>query len=488
MNNILNRGFVHPYIVFQFAAGIIDTEPPRYFASFKQNRSVEQACTFTLTINYVPTNEGEADTIHNLILASVNKPVYYQYGYVTPGGGLVVQNNLYTGLFTNYDETLGEGYCTYTISGIARSIEITSPKVNVTSFMNELKAQGGSIQPSMVARRLIEEDETSGIKELFEQFDINIDHSDVEVDVESFNITGNTVHDVFFGTVVGENVLPNGLVNLSHADYTPEEMINSGLLSEQDTMLLGQYDIKVHYGISSQITSEEEQAARSLEYLRKCPFVCYFDNVVDVHGDTLKGSFYYKPMKTMQPTNIFEYHYGNNFLDSDVLAFNAHVDCTVAMGNIKSLEGVSSGIDPNGNTQGSNLNTVSKEGFNPITFPTLSGFDESAFVTSSMLAKALQFPFEADMTIIGQTDCNKLMDTIEVLVYVNGARHPLFSGKYIILEITDELSDAGFTTQFKLLKEVSDTYDASNAPNYVSTPEQGRVYYQQNATVNDYRV
>lgn len=122
-----------------------------------------------------------------------------------------------------------------------------------------------------------------------------------------------------------------------------------------------------------------------------------------------------------------------------------------------------------------------------MTFETLSGFDESAFVTSSMLAKALHFPFEAEMTIVGQTDCNKLMDTIEVLVYVNGAKHELFSGKYVITDITDNLSQDGFTTTFKLLKSVPDTYDVSGAPNYVGTSQTGRVFYQQVATKDDYR-
>lgn len=486
MNAILNRGFVAPYIVFQFAAGTIDTEPPRYFASFTQNRSVDQACQFTLTLIYVPQNESEANTIHNLILASVNKPVYYQYGYITPRGGKLVQNNLYTGIFTTYDETINEGYCTYTISGVARSIEILRPKVNVDTYIKELKNKGGKIKPSEVARQLIEEDDTSGIKELFENFDINIDQCDAEVPVESINIPGKTLHDVFFGTVVGQNVSPNGIVNLSHMELTTEEIFSTGLLSESDYTLLSDYNIVNTYA-SSSATQEMQDLAESVEYLRKMPFICYFDNVVNVHGDRLKGSFYYKPIKTMQPTNIFVYHYGNNFIDSDVLNFSVHVDCSRAMGNISALNKVSASIDPDGNIQGSNLNLASKEGFNPMTFETLSGFDESAFVTSSMLAKALHFPFEAEMTIVGQTDCNKLMDTIEVLVYVNGAKHELFSGKYVITDITDNLSQDGFTTTFKLLKSVPDTYDVSGAPNYVGTSQTGRVFYQQVATKDDYR-
>lgn len=490
MNSILNRGFVHPYIVFQFEAGTIDTEPPRYFASFTQTRSPDKACTFTLTITYTPqSDEGDSLRIHQLLLSSVNKPVYYQYGYVTPNGGLVVQNNLYTGLFTQYDEQINDGYLTYTISGVSRAIEINSPKVTVDQFLHNLKAEGGSIKPSEVARKLIEEDETTGIKELFQDFDIYIDHCDMPVDVDEINFYGDTLHDVFFGTVVGEHQQPGGLVSLSRMEYTPDEIIERGIFSDTEVSLYNNFKFKVAHGISNQISEAEQNAFNSVNMLATCPFVCYFDNVVNTAGEHLKGSFHYVPKYTRQVTDIFMYHYGNSFIDSDVLSFSAKIDGATAMASVLGLDKIDSNIDANGNIIGSNLNAVGYlEGFKPNTYSTLSGFNDAAMITSTTLAHNLNFPFEAEMTIVGQTDCNKLLDKIHVEVYVNGVKHDLFSGDYIINGITDNLSADGFTTTFKLFKSVSGVYDSSDAPEYVSTANDwsSRPFTDQRAFRDDY--
>jgi hypothetical protein len=57
------------------------------------------------------------------------------------------------------------------------------------------------------------------------------------------------------------------------------------------------------------------------------------------------------------------------------------------------------------------------------------------------------------MTVIGQTQCSQLLDKIQVNIMFNGVPHPGLSGRYVILEITDDLSDSGFTTTFKLLRD-----------------------------------
>ena len=59
------------------------------------------------------------------------------------------------------------------------------------------------------------------------------------------------------------------------------------------------------------------------------------------------------------------------------------------------------------------------------------------------------------MTVVGQTDCNQLMDKITVNVFVNGLEHLGLSGQYVIMGIEDDLSDSGFTTKFDLTKLVS---------------------------------
>lgn len=490
MNSILNRGFVHPYIVFQFDAGTIDTEPPRYFASFTQTRTAEKACTFTLNITYTPSvDDGDVLRIHQLLLSSVNKPVYYQYGYVTPGGGLVVQNKLYTGLFTNYDEQMDQGFLNYTISGVSRAIEVNSPTVNIQQFLADLKSKGGMIQPSEVARKLIFEDETTGIKELFQDFEIHIDQVDEPVDVSEINFYGNTLHDVFFGTVIGEHKQPGGLVSLSRMEYSPDEIVEHGIFSDTEINLYNNFKFKAAHGISSQISQEEQNAFDAVNMLSTCPFVCYFDNVVNTNGEHLKGSFHYVPKYTRQVTDIFTYHYGNSFIDSDVLSFNAKIDGGTAMASVLGLDEIDSNIDANGNIMGSNLNAVGYlEGFKPCTYSTVSGFNDAAMVTATTLAHNLNFPFEAEMTVVGQTDCNELLDLIHVDVYVNGVKHDLFSGNYVINEITDNLSAEGFTTTFKMIKSISGIYDSSDAPNYISTKNDltSRPYTDQRAFRNDY--
>lgn len=492
MNSIMNRGFVHPYIVFQFAAGTIDVEPPKYFASFSHQRTVDSAGEFTLVINYVPNPGEDSDTniIHKLILSSINEPVYYQYGYVTPGGGLVVQNQLYTGLLTKYDEQINDGYLTYTLSGpTTRSIEIASSTVNVTQFLHDLKSKGGTIKPSQVARMLVEEDDTTGIKELFSDFDIHIDHCDEPVDVEEINFYGDTLHDVFFGTVVNNYTQPGGLVSLSRMEFSPDEIIERGIFTDAEVNLYNNFKFKAAHGISGQISEAEQSAFNSINMLATCPFVCYYDNVVSATGEKLKGSFYYVPKYTRQVTDIFTYHYGNSFLDSDVLSFSATIDGSVAQGNIGRLTGVDASIDANGNLQGSNLNVVGYlEGFKPNTYSTVSGFNEAALVSSTTIAEAMNFPFEAEMTIIGQTDCNKMLDKIHVDVYVNGVKNEILTGDYIIQGITDNLSADGFTTTFKLFRSLDGVYDSSDTPNYVGTSNDytSRVYTQQRAFRDDY--
>ena len=492
MNAIMNRGFVHPYIVFQFDAGTldantIDTEPPRYFVSFTQNRTTDEACTFTLTLMYAPQASESEDTnrIHGLLLSSVNKPVFYQYGYVTPGGGIVTQNQVYTGLFTNYNEQLEGGYLTYTISGVSRSYQVANEQVNVTQFLNNLKSKGGTIQPSVVARQLVEEDDTTGIKELFQNFEIRIDHCDEPVDVDEINFYGNTLHDVFFGTVMDTYVQPGGLVSLSRMPLSAE----NGIFSDREMSLYNTYRIKVANGISSEITADEQAAYDAVKMLSVCPFVCYYDNVVSVFGDSLKGTFHYVPKYTRQVTSIFEYHYGNSFIDSDVLSFDAKIDGAKAMGTVTSLDRIDSSIDANGNLQGSNLNAVGNlEAYKPNTYSTVSGFNDAAMVSSTVLAEALNFPFEAEMTIIGQTECNKLLDKIHVDVYVNGVKNTILTGDYIIKGITDNLSQDGFTTTFTLFKSVDGIYDSSDVPSYIASANDwsGRAFTDQRFTRDDY--
>ena len=89
------------------------------------------------------------------------------------------------------------------------------------------------------------------------------------------------------------------------------------------------------------------------------------------------------------------------------------------------------------------------------------------------------------MTVLGQIEPNQLLDSITVNVMVNGVRHDVMSGKYTILGIEDDLSDSGFTTTFRLLK---DTWAVSNSDiSNVYTNESNKSKENEKALKNDYK-
>lgn len=437
MNSILSNGFVRPIIHFEFASGslntIIDTNPPTCFSNFHQNRSCKTAASFELTLFYVPGTFGEnqALVMHEMLLSSVKLPVQYYYGYVTPGGGLQWQDQIYRGIFTSYTEDLQEGYLVYKINGIASAVEMITPDVNVEDFIAKKKAELGSgkVQPSMLLEEMINSNET-GMREIFDGYELVIQHTDEEVPISSINIKNGPLQEVLCGKTNTDGTVNNGgIVGLSYCH--PKSLLHcSEMVQMAKSGFLPNNSI-------SKITVE--------------PYVCYFDNVM--RGGSQKGTFYYVPKYSKQNTNSFVYEYGNNYLNSDVLSFNVSIDCTVAMATIGSTLAASSSIDYDGNPIGTTYNLAQVNGFIPDSYTTISGLNSSSLVTASMIADALHFPYEATMTVIGQTVCNQLLDKIDVTIMFNGVLHTGLSGKYIILDISDELSDSGFTTTFKLQRD-----------------------------------
>ena len=495
MNSILNRGFVSPYIEFHFAAGTIDTLPPRYFASFQQNRSVDKSCSFTLTLIYAPENfdDDTAMIIDRFLLSSVKKDVSYRYGYKTAHGGLSLQNRCYKGIFTTYNEDIQEGYLVYTISGFAKSIELTSPTVCVSDYINRLKGIIDRRKPSYIVKDLIYGNgiaANTGISDYFKNYEIFIDHTDETVLTSSVNIQDGPLHDVFFGTAKSDgSTLPNGLVSLSYREYTPQSILDNQLLPKEVITRASEYSLRLRYNSSGMSDSEiavGESAQNALKNLKKMPFICFYDNAVSSIDSGSHGSFYYVEKYTRQPTNIFRYNFGNNFIDSDVLSFNVSYDSSKAVASVPSLQEVTADIDAGGEAIGSNYNNMRADGFVENTYSTPSGFNESAFISTTTMASAMIFPFEATMTVVGQTDCNRLMDCVRVLVYVNGKEHLAMSGDYTILGIEDELSENGFTTTFKLIK--SDwAINNDKLPEYATNYKSGnRVWYNQQACADDY--
>lgn len=478
MNSIMNHGFVSPYFLFNFAGGSIDTVPPRYFMSFHQDRSVNHAASFELTLVYVAGTLGDktASNIHQLLLSSVDQPVYYQYGYRTPGGGVTTQDQAYTGIFTQYVEDINEGFLTYKICGVAHAVPIIEPRVNVESYINILKKEGGMVQPSQIVETLIKEDKDSGISELLRGFEIDIEKTDKMVDITTINVKNGPLAEVLNGKKNADGTgLPGGLVSYSVAPIEYNISIKS---------LASAYDTLVSHGASSNVTYSMEEAKNKMINQAEQPFVCYYDNVIGKIGSSGKGSFHYVPKQRRQITNHFIYNFGNNFIDSDVLSFNVSVDDIVAMANKNSANSTSCSIDTNGNLIGSNYNEAKASDFTRNTYNTLSGFDESAWMTIGMLADTLNFSYNATMTVVGQTECNQLLDKITVNVFVNGVPHVGLTGDYIIMSISEDLSDSGFTTTFELQRAVE---SISLENDLVATPTNGQAAKDAKNLVDDYK-
>ena len=466
MNDILNRGFAAPFIRFNFLNGTIDSSPPRYFMSFSQDRSVEQAASFTLTIIYVPGEFGESESnyIHNLLLTSVNNPVTYQYGYITPGGGLMLQNQWYRGQFISYTENLGnDGTLTYEITGIGESVEMQTPFVKIQDYLTARKAQAGNgalskVQPSTIVEYLVTTD--PDISKYFENFNIEIFELDDRIDVNSINVADGTLQEVFAGKYKADGTKSiGGFVSYSNIEFTPEQAIAQGLISDSAVTRNAERSIMISHGASSSVTAAQNEAHNMIGKIRKIPFVCFFDNVFDgsyVGSTTLKGTFCYKPkFSSEQPNNIYVYNFGNSYRDSDVLSFNVTNDCTPAFASAKRLNSVSADIGVTGESVGSSYNVLQDTGFKVNSYNTISGFNEAVFFSQSTLAEAFNFPYEATMEIFGQTECNKLLDKIRVNILFNNVQHPYLSGDYVILSISDEVSSSGFTTTFKLQRDFS---------------------------------
>lgn len=471
MNSIMNYGFVSPYINFNFATGSIEplNFPPSYFMSLTNKREVDKACVFTLTLMYAPGNFGDdtALLLHQLLLTSKDKDVTYGYGYITPNGGVNEQNQYYRGKFISYTESINDGYLTYTVEGVAEEVSCGNAPVNIETFM-ERKKKGKTIwgagkeytiqpdimvQPSMLVEELLTIDTTSGMRDYFEDYDLVIAHTDRLVDVRTINVDNGCLHDVLFGkSTINNTKIPSGFVDYSVEETERQVLLDSGYLTDNELALLNGYDILTAHGASSSITQEMQEVYNRVSALQVTPYVCYYDNVVSSIGSNKKGTFYYVPKENRQITNIFTYNFGNSYIDSDVIDFSVDYDASVAVATTPALEKVDVNVDVNGDLTGSNYNILENDGFMKQSYNTLSGFNEAEFLTESLISENLNYPHTATLKVIGQIDCNKLLDIIRVNVMFNGSYHPGLSGDYQIHGIEDELTSDGFVTTFSLVR------------------------------------
>lgn len=452
-NSITREGVVTPFVIVNFANGCIDLMPPRYFISFDNVRTCKAACKFTLTITYVPDtfSAGRPDVIHNLLLSSKNQRVTYQYGYYDSNGRCHMQQQVYAGTFYEYDEdvNLDSGQLTYNIKGVANVIEFLNNRASIQSGPTD-------IQPSKFVRRLVTEE--PGFDIIGQNFDLDIDHTDIIVPkISEYSDEG--ILDIIMGKVQEDGTRFGGIVDLSKKRLNISEALNQGVITREEYM---NYEASTH-ALSSYGTKDGD--LRNLWYSRRSSiqdklyddFICFFDNIVSGSGH--QGTFHYIPKQGRQSGNTFIFEYGNNVPYSDVLNFSVTYQGAVALAAVGAYDTVSNNIDAEGNNIGTShvvnpLNQLSRN-----IYPTISGFNEDVFFANSLLTECLVYPFKAQMTVLGQIEPNQLLDTIYVVVLVNGTPHPSMTGEYQVLSITDNISSSGFTTEFELIRVVNEVQE-----------------------------
>ena len=213
--------------------------------------------------------------------------------------------------------------------------------------------------------------------------------------------------------------------------------------------------------------SQASEFAKSIQNKLGTPFRCYVDDIYSSGGKY--GTLYYVPGSKTESNNVFEFDFGNTYRDSDVLSFSVNYDGSVALAAASATDNVTTAVDAEGNPIGASNTILSVNNLSRNTFPTLSGFNEEMFFSHEELSRIMLYPFEANMTIMGQLVPNQLLDIIYVVIKLNGAEVPHLTGKYQILEINDNVSDSGFTTTFKLIRYVQDSKAQGYMENSVST-------------------
>lgn len=456
-NEILKYGIATPFVLFNFAnmASIesSDNNRPRYFMSLEHNRTCTKACTFKLTIVYVPDtfSPGQPTIIDNMLVSTVRQQISYHYGYYDYFGVKHIQQQLYVGQVYTYNSDINAstGTITYTIEG-------TSHVAQLTSEYAEIKGTADLRQPSKYFRNRLRDWKGDGFEWLKRYYAIHIEHTDKLVQIP--NLGRAPVLDLIMGK--SNNITKNdgniakvgGLVDYSLAlpGNSMEELHNKGYVSQT---LYDQY----------QRASSGEQAKKLWQEVQDklgTPYVCYIDDSYSEHDKY--GTLHYVPRRGNETDNVFHFDYGNHFRDSDVLNFSVTYDGSVALAAASATQNISVGVDAEGNPIGAsnvitNVNNLARN-----SFPTLSGFNEDAFVSKHQLSKIMLYQFEATMTIMGQIRPNQLLDIIEVVITINGTEVPELTGRYQILEINDSVSEGGFTTTFRLIRYVPEETEVMN--------------------------
>ena len=487
-NVILNAGVTTPFVLFNFATGSIEaTIKPKYFVSLSHNRTCKQACTFKLTVMYVPDTfeVGRPTLIDNMLVTSQNERVTYQYGYYDWRGVRYVQYQTYVGQLNKYDSNIdvASGTITYTIEGNAVAVEL----LNFQTSLDSTQHNKYGWTPAQVLKICSQPDyEDRPFYQLGLNYERVISETDEFVELPSYKQQG--MMDIILGSAKGATNADNaekqtnidkdgGIVQHSRIKLysTVWDAWRAGEITNEE--FASNYIEPNGIEDSSTATDEEKDRANKYSQLRQNAeaklysyFMAYFDDGANMTHKY--GTFYYVPKEGRMASNTFVYEYGNNISNSDVLSVSFTYDGSVALANSSLSSAVSASIDATGQNIGQSNSTTSVLALGRNTYPTLSGFNEDKFLSQRELTSYMIYPSKATLQIMGQIQPSNLMDVVDLIILINGTKHPTLSGEYTVLSIIDDVSNSGFTTTLELVRKEDTskiTYET-----YVTNPKKGK--------------
>jgi hypothetical protein len=109
-------------------------------------------------------------------------------------------------------------------------------------------------------------------------------------------------------------------------------------------------------------------------------------------------------------------------------------------------------------------------------YNSIAKFKRDATTSMSEIYDKLTYPFKASLKILGELYPHHLLDTIYIVVYMNGTEHRTLSGLYQILSVSDELGDSYFYTNFELLK-ITDDEIVADTETFIGNSFDGKSVY-----------
>lgn len=491
-NHILNYGVTTPFVLFNFAAGSIEsTIKPKYFVDLTHNRTCKQACTFTLKIMYVPDTfeEGRPTLIDNMLVTSRNQRVTYQYGYYDWRGARHVQYQTYVGQLNKYDcdVDIASGCITYTVQGNAVAVELLNEQVTLlNSDHNKYKWT-----PAEVVEISSRTDfETRPFYKLGLYYDRVISQTDEFVPLPDYTQQG--MMNIILGTAKAAKDSDNnelqtnidrdgGIVQHSRVKLynTIQEMYNAGVITAEEFITFPNsaslsLELNALNALSNIGNIADNGRANTMinkiNNLWYSPFMSYFDDFASMSHKY--GTFYYVPKEKGMASDTFVYEYGNNVQQSDVINVSFSYDGSVALANSSASSSIAASIDDEGTNIGQTNSTTNVLSLGRNTYPTLSGFKEDRFLSQRELSSYMIYPSKATITIMGQIQPSNLLDVVDLIIFINGTKHPTLSGEYTVLGITDNVSSSGFTTTLELVRK--EEVQNLKFETYVTNPTNGK--------------